>query len=157
MTDGCVTMSHKRSGLCGQIVAGGLADAVPMSLLPQKRIVLGGHGGSEKMRDRSRRELDGYAGADADSAFAAAIVGLHRHSALCRVVHGLVGDADYLSCLDDDEAAGLCSAKPVTLPGRLYCQPLPDRAADLIPAQPRILGSMMTAPMGQESAPACDG
>jgi len=102
-------MSHKRSGLCGQIVAGGLADAVPMSLLPQKRIVLGGHGGSEKMRDRSRRELDGYAGADADSAFAAAIVGL------------------------------------------------PDRAADLIPAQPRILGSMMTAPMGQESAPACDG
>jgi hypothetical protein len=69
-------MSHKRSGLCGQIVAGGLADAVPMSLLPQKRIVLGGHGGSEKMHDRSRRELDGYAGADADSAFAAAIVGL---------------------------------------------------------------------------------
>jgi hypothetical protein len=48
--------------------------------------------------------------------FAAAIVGLHQHSALCRVVHGLVGDADYLSCLDDDEAAELCSAKPVTLP-----------------------------------------
>jgi hypothetical protein len=89
-------MSHKRSGLCGQIVAGGLADAVPMlSLLPQKRIVLGGDGGSEKMRDRSRRELDGYAGADADSVFAAAIVGLHRHSALCRMVHGLVGDADF--------------------------------------------------------------
>jgi hypothetical protein len=64
-----------------------------------------------------RAELGGYAGANADSAFAAAIVGLHRHSALCRVVHGLVGDADYLSCLDDDEAAGLCSAKPVTLPG----------------------------------------
>jgi hypothetical protein len=42
-------MSHKRSGLRGQIVAGGLDAAVPISLLPPKRIGLGGHGGSERM------------------------------------------------------------------------------------------------------------
>ena len=109
-------MSHKRSGLRGQIVAGGLGDAVPMSLLPQKRIVLGGHGRSEKMRDWSRRELDGYAGADADWVLAAAIVGLRQRSALCRVVHRLVRDAEYLGCLDDDEAARLCPANPVAVP-----------------------------------------
>ena len=117
VTDGCVAMSHKRSGLRGLIDAGRLDDTVPISWLPQKRIVLGGQAGSDNMRDWSRRELDGYRGAAAaDSVFAAAIVGLRQHSGICRPIHGVVGDADYLSCLDDDEAAGLGSAKPVTLP-----------------------------------------
>jgi hypothetical protein len=60
VTDRCVTMSHKRSGLCGQIDAGRLEDTVPISWLPQKHIVLGGQAGSDKIRDWSRRELDGY-------------------------------------------------------------------------------------------------
>ena len=64
VTNGCVTMSHKRGGLLAQIEAGVLDDTVPLSSLLQKCIVLGGQAGSEKMRDWARRELNGYAGAD---------------------------------------------------------------------------------------------
>lgn len=57
-------MAHKRGGLLVQIEAGVLDDMVPPSSLLQKCIVLGGHAGSEKMRDWARWELNGYAGAD---------------------------------------------------------------------------------------------
>ena len=58
-------MSHKRGGLLAQIEASVLDDAVPVSSLLQKCIVLGGQAGSEKMRDWARQELNGYTGADA--------------------------------------------------------------------------------------------
>ena len=64
VTNGCVTMSHKREGLLAQIEAGVFDDTVPLSSLLQKCIVLGGQVGSEKMRDWARRELNGYAGAE---------------------------------------------------------------------------------------------
>ena len=59
-----LVMAHKREGLLGQIEAGVLDDAVPLSSLLQKCIVLGGQAGSERMRDWARRELNGYAGAE---------------------------------------------------------------------------------------------
>jgi hypothetical protein len=145
-------MSHKRRGLRAQIEAGVLDDTVPLSSLRQKCIVLSGHAGSEKMRDWARREFDGYAGADADSVFAAAIVGPRQHSTPCRVAHGLLDYAEYLSCLDDDEAAGAVLGEARDIAGRLRCQPLLDRAADLLAAEPGIRGWMVAAPIGQESA-----
>jgi hypothetical protein len=64
VTNRCVTMSHKLGGLLAQIEARVLDDTVPLSSLLQKCIVLGGQAGSEKMRDRARRELNGYAGSE---------------------------------------------------------------------------------------------
>jgi AbiTii len=57
-------MVHRRGGLLAQIEGDVVDDAVPLSSLLQKCIVLGGQTGSEKMRDWARRELNGYAGAD---------------------------------------------------------------------------------------------
>jgi hypothetical protein len=54
------TMSHTRGSLLAQIEAVVLDDTVPLSSLLQKCIVLGGRAGSEKMRDWTRRELNGY-------------------------------------------------------------------------------------------------
>ena len=51
-------MSHPRRGVRAQIEAGVLENTVPLSSLPQKCIVLGGHAGSEKMRDSGRQEFD---------------------------------------------------------------------------------------------------
>jgi hypothetical protein len=58
-------MADKRGGLLAQIETDVVDDTVPVSSLLQKCIVLGGQAGSEKMRDWARRELNGYAGADA--------------------------------------------------------------------------------------------
>jgi hypothetical protein len=57
-------MSHKREGLLAQIEDGVLDDSVPVASLLQKCIVLGGQGGSEKMRDSARQELAGDRGLD---------------------------------------------------------------------------------------------
>jgi len=56
-------MRSRREGLLVQIEAGVVDDAVPLSSLLQKCIVLGGQAGSEKMRDWARHELNGYDGA----------------------------------------------------------------------------------------------
>lgn len=53
-------MSHTRGSLLAQIEAGVLDDAVSLSSLLQKCIMLGGKAGSEKLRDWARRELNGY-------------------------------------------------------------------------------------------------
>jgi hypothetical protein len=41
--------------------------------------------------------------------------------------------------------------------GASQCQLLLDRAADLLPADPRIRGPVVTAPIRQQSAPVRDG
>ena len=92
-----------------------------------------------------------------DPAFAAAIVGLRQHSTPYHLAHGLPDYAEYLSHLDDDEAAWAAIGEARDTAGRLCCQPLLDRAADLLPAEPRIRGPMVTAPVRQQSAPVRDG
>jgi hypothetical protein len=150
-------MSHKRRGARAQIEAGVLGDTVPLSSLRQKCIVLSGQAGSEKMRDWDRPEFDGNAATDADSVFAAAIAGPRRPFARCRLAHGLVGNVKYPSYLDDDESAGAVLGEARDITGRRRSQPLLDRAADLLAAEPGIQGWMVTVPIAQESAPVCDG
>jgi len=75
----------------------------------------------------------------------------------CHLAHGLLDHAEYLSHLDDDEAAGAAVGEARDIAGRLRCQPLLDRAADLVPAELRIGGSMVTACIRQQSASVCDG
>jgi hypothetical protein len=93
-------------------------------------------------------------GPAADPAFAAAIAGLRQHSTPYHLAHGLLDYAEYLSHLDGDEAAAVGEARDIA--GRLRCQPRLDRAADLLPAQPRIRAPMVTAPIRQQSAPVRD-
>lgn len=54
-------MSGRRDGLLADIEAGTL-DGTPLSTLLQKCIILGGHAGSEMLRDWARAELHGYVG-----------------------------------------------------------------------------------------------
>jgi hypothetical protein len=96
-------------------------------------------------------------GPAADPAFAAAIAGLRPHSPPYHLAQGLLDYAEYLSHLDGDEAAGAVIGGARDIAGCLRCQPLLDRAADLLPAEPRIRGSMVTAPIRQQSAPVRDG
>ena len=49
------------------------------------------------------------------------------------------------------------SARPAGIATRLHCQPLLDRAADLLPEEPPIRAPMMTAPGPEESAAVRDG
>ena len=73
------------------------------------------------------------------------------------LAHGLLDYAEYLGHLDDDEAAGAAIGEARDIAGRLRCQLLPDRAADLLPAEPRIRGSMVSAPIRQQSEAVRDG
>jgi hypothetical protein len=73
------------------------------------------------------------------------------------LAHGLLDYAEYLSHLDDDEAAEAAIGEARDIAGRLRCQPLPHRAADLLPAEPRIRGSMVSAPIRQQSEAVRDG
>jgi hypothetical protein len=50
-----------REGLLADIEAGLLDEATSITLLLQKCVVLGGHAGSDKLRNLARRELLGYA------------------------------------------------------------------------------------------------
>ncbi len=95
--------------------------------------------------------------ADGGPAFAAAIAGLRQHSTPYHLAHGLLGYAEYLSHRDDDEAAGAAIGEARDIAGRLRCPPRLDRAADLLPAPPRIRAPMVTAPSPGQSAPARDG
>jgi class 3 adenylate cyclase/predicted ATPase len=104
-------------------------------------------------RDLARARLttpDGDPAADA--AFAAAITGLRQHSTPYHLAHGLLDYAEQLTRLHDPGAAEAAIAEARDIAGRLRCQPVLDRAADLSPAEPRIRAVMVTAPGSGESA-----
>jgi hypothetical protein len=56
------------------------------------------------------------------------------------LAHGPLDDAEYLSHLDDDQAAGAAVGEARDIAGRLRCQPLLDRAAGLL-SSPQNRGS----------------
>ena len=109
-------------------------------------------------RDLARARLAAVGGdPDAGPAFAAAIDGLRQHSTPYHMAHGLLDHARYLIGLGDTEAAETAIGEASTIAARLRCQPLLDRAADLLPAEPRIRAPMVTAPGPGESAGVHDG
>ena len=79
----------------------------------------------------------------ADSAFAAAIVGLCQHFTPTpyHLAHGLLDHAEHLLRLGDDEAARAASGEAHSIATRLRCQPLLDRAETIQPASPRTAAS----------------
>jgi hypothetical protein len=85
-----------------------------------------------------------------------AIAGLRRHSTPYHLAHGLLDRAEHLLRSDDNEAAEAAIAEARDIADHLRCQPLGDRAADLLPAEPRVRAPMVTAPGPDESAPARD-
>ena len=90
-------------------------------------------------RDLARARLaasDSEQPATAD--FAKAVTSLHEHSTPYHLAHGLLDHAEHLIRLGDAEAAEKAISEARDIAGRLRCQPLLDRAADLIPAEPRI-------------------
>jgi class 3 adenylate cyclase/predicted ATPase len=97
-------------------------------------------------RDLARARL-AAAGGDpaAAAAFAAAISGLRELSTPYHLAHGLLDHATQLLRLGDIEAAEAAIGKARDIAGRLRCQPLLDRAADLTPA-PLAPARSMTPP-----------
>jgi class 3 adenylate cyclase/tetratricopeptide (TPR) repeat protein len=109
-------------------------------------------------RDLARARLTtADAGPDTGAAFPAAITRLRQHSTPYHLAHGLLDHAEHLLRLGDDEAAEEAIAEARGTAGRLRCQPLLDRAADLFPAGPRIRAAMVTAPGSGEPAAVRDG
>jgi class 3 adenylate cyclase/predicted ATPase len=109
-------------------------------------------------RDLARARLTASDGGPAaDAAFTAAIAGLRRHSTPYHLAHGLLGYAEHLLRRDDNEAAEAAIAESRDIADRLHCQPLLDRAADLLPAEPRIRVPIVTTHGPQESANVRDG
>ncbi|MGH3172955.1 MAG: hypothetical protein ACRDPF_03700 [Streptosporangiaceae bacterium] len=92
---------------------------------------------------------DGYAAAVAGSA-------LREHSTPYHLAHGLLEHAGYLTGLGEAEAAGTAISEARAIAGRLRCQPVPDRAAGLMPAELRIGVPVVTAPGPEESVTARD-
>jgi class 3 adenylate cyclase/predicted ATPase len=87
-------------------------------------------------RDLARARLTATdTGADPAGAFTAAITGLRQHSTPYHLAHGLLDHAEYLARLADTEAARAAIAEAREIAGRLRCQPLLDRAANLTPAR----------------------
>ena len=74
----------------------------------------------------------------AAAAFAAAISSLRELSTPYHLAHGLLDHAQYLTRLHDAEAAEAAIGEARDIAGRLRCQPLLDRAADLTPAGPPV-------------------
>jgi class 3 adenylate cyclase/tetratricopeptide (TPR) repeat protein len=88
-------------------------------------------------RDLTRGRLAaGHGDPDAAAAFTAAISSLREKSTPYHLAHGLLDHAWYLTRLDDAEAAARAIGEARDIAGRLRCQPLLDRAADLAPAAP---------------------
>jgi tetratricopeptide (TPR) repeat protein len=88
-------------------------------------------------RDLARARLTGAdGGPDPAAAFPAAITGLRRLSTPYHLAHGLFDHAEYLTRLGDTDAAEAAIAEARDIAGRLRCQPLLDRAANLVPARP---------------------
>jgi hypothetical protein len=79
---------------------------------------------------------DGKAGAA--EKFASAISSLRELSTPYHLAHGLLDHAEYLTRLHDGEAAGAAVSEAREIAGLLRCQPLLDRAADLMPAGPPV-------------------
>ena len=90
-------------------------------------------------RDLTRARLAARNGDQAASAaFASAISGLRESSTPYHLAHGLLDHAQYLTHRGDAGAAAAAMEEAREIAGRLRCQPLLDRAADLAPAEPRI-------------------
>jgi hypothetical protein len=70
----------------------------------------------------------------AEDVFASAISGLRERSTPYHLAHGLLDYAQHL----DSEAAGAAIGEARDIATRLRCQPLLDRAADLMPASPQV-------------------
>jgi class 3 adenylate cyclase/tetratricopeptide (TPR) repeat protein len=70
----------------------------------------------------------------AAAAFAAAVSSLRELSTPYHLAHGLLDHAQHLISLPDPDAAALAVDEARTIAGRLRCQPLLDRAADLTTA-----------------------
>jgi class 3 adenylate cyclase/tetratricopeptide (TPR) repeat protein len=70
----------------------------------------------------------------ATAAFAAAISSLRELSTPYHLAHGLLDHAQHLISLPDPDAAALAVDEARAIAGRLRCQPLLDRAADLATA-----------------------
>jgi hypothetical protein len=93
---------------------------------------------------RAERDLVRARLASADSgrsdqaSFADAVSCLREQSTPYHLAHGLLDYAGYLGRLGDTGAAGLAIAEAREIGGRLRCQPLLDRAADMAPAAPRV-------------------
>ena len=83
-------------------------------------------------RDLARARLDGDQAAA--PAFAAAITSLREQSTPYHLAHGLLDHAQYLLRRGDADAAAAAIGEARDIGQRLRCQPLLDRAADMIPA-----------------------
>jgi class 3 adenylate cyclase/tetratricopeptide (TPR) repeat protein len=70
--------------------------------------------------------------------FAAAISSLRELSTPYHLAHGLLDYAQYLMDAGDAEGAAAAVAEARGIAGRLRCQPLLDRVADLTAAEPRV-------------------
>jgi len=75
---------------------------------------------------------------DATASFATAISRLREHSTPYHLAHGLLDHAQHLTHLGDTDVAEAAIAEARGIAERLRCQPLLDRAADLIPARPPV-------------------
>jgi class 3 adenylate cyclase/tetratricopeptide (TPR) repeat protein len=75
---------------------------------------------------------------NAPTTFASAVSGLRDLSTPYHLAHGLLDHAQYLTRRGDAGAAAAAIEEAREIAGRLRCQPLLDRAADLTPAEPRI-------------------
>jgi len=84
-------------------------------------------------RDRARTGLAAGDGDPATAAFAAAVSSLREQSTPNHLAHGLLDYAQYLARLHDTEAAEAALGEARAIAGQLRCQPLLDRAADLMP------------------------
>jgi class 3 adenylate cyclase/tetratricopeptide (TPR) repeat protein len=71
-------------------------------------------------------------------AFASAVSSLPELSTPFHLAHGLLDHAQYLTRLHDTEAAEAAIGEARAIAGRLRCQPLLDRAADMTPAGPPV-------------------
>ena len=80
------------------------------------------------------RLADDHGDPNTTASFAAAITILREHSTPYHLAHGLLDHAAHLLRMDDSEAAGAAIGEARDIAGRLRCQPLLDRAADLTPA-----------------------
>jgi class 3 adenylate cyclase len=86
-------------------------------------------------RDLARARLAARDGDPAaEDVFASAISGLRERSTPYHLAHGLLDYAQHL----DSEAAGAAIGEARDIATRLRCQPLLDRAADLMPARPQV-------------------
>jgi class 3 adenylate cyclase/tetratricopeptide (TPR) repeat protein len=88
-------------------------------------------------RDLARARLTAIDGdQDAAAAFTAAISRLREQSTPYHLAQGLLDHAQYLTRLHDPQAAEAALGEARDIAGRLRCQPLLDRAANLTPVPP---------------------